>query len=523
MFFVTLLLNAVISWMRQQSGTSSLRALLYMDEVFGYLPPTANPPSKVPMLTLLKQARAFGLGLVLATQNPVDLDYKALSNAGTWFLGRLQTERDKLRVLDGLEGASTASGLHFQRDRVEKILSGLSNRVFLMNNVHDNQPVVFQTRWALSYLRGPLSREQMQTLSASSKGTSSDSHGTGSEPAFLSRTKGPADAIGHAVPPVLPQDVGQKFAAVARTVPRNAQIIYCPALAGKARVHFVDSKADLDAWRPVSRVVELVSDGTIAKDPWSESVPLVAEFLETDDPVADGQYADCPAECAKSISYRNWGTSLKSYAYQHESLELSYCPELKLYSTADEREGDFKGRLALHAREVRDLEMQKLQRKYESRLKVIQDQLQRAEDRLAKEQEQANSSTMSAMLSFGTTIAGALFGRKKLSAGNVSKAATSLRSASRASEQRGDVDRAKKQIDNKIDERQKLEDELELELQKIKDHYDESHLTIERYAVAPRKSDTVVEEVSLLWLPFQVVGRGELKPAFDERALGRNE
>ncbi len=164
MFFVTILLNEMISWMRAQSGTSSLRALLYMDEVFGYFPPTANPPSKMPMLTLLKQARAFGLGVVLATQNPVDLDYKGLSNAGTWFLGRLQTERDKGRVLDGLQGASETAGAKFDRPQMEKILASLGSRVFLMNNVHEDHPVVFQSRWALSFLRGPLSRDQIHEL-----------------------------------------------------------------------------------------------------------------------------------------------------------------------------------------------------------------------------------------------------------------------------------------------------------------------------------------------------------------------
>ncbi len=169
MFFVTILLNEVLAWVRTQPGTSSLRAILYMDEIFGYFPPTANPPSKVPMLTLLKQARAFGVGVVLATQNPVDLDYKGLSNAGTWFLGRLQTQRDKDRVLEGLEGASTAAGHAFNRKKMDEILSGLGNRVFVMNNVHNDQPVVFQTRWALSYLRGPLTREQIQTLMATRK------------------------------------------------------------------------------------------------------------------------------------------------------------------------------------------------------------------------------------------------------------------------------------------------------------------------------------------------------------------
>ena len=164
MFFVTILLNEILSWMRSQAGTASLRAMLYMDEVFGYFPPTKNPPSKQPMLTLLKQARAYGLGVVLATQNPVDLDYKGLSNTGTWFLGRLQTERDKARVLEGLEGASAQTGSSFNRSKMEQTLAGLGSRKFLMNNVHDDEPVIFETRWAMSYLRGPLTRTQIQKL-----------------------------------------------------------------------------------------------------------------------------------------------------------------------------------------------------------------------------------------------------------------------------------------------------------------------------------------------------------------------
>ena len=164
MFFVSLLLNQIVGWVRAQSGTTSLRALLYMDEIFGYFPPVANPPSKAPLLTLLKQARAFGLGVVLATQNPVDLDYKGLANTGTWFIGRLQTERDKARVIEGLEGAAASSGKKFDRQQMEQLLAGLGNRVFLLNNVHEDAPEVFQTRWTLSYLRGPLTRTQIKQL-----------------------------------------------------------------------------------------------------------------------------------------------------------------------------------------------------------------------------------------------------------------------------------------------------------------------------------------------------------------------
>src|ERR1700752_262937 len=154
MFFVSLLLNQVLGWMRAQSGTTSLRAILYMDEIFGYFPPVAEPPSKRPLLTHLKPHRAFGLGIVLTTQNPVDLDYKGLANTGTWFLGRLQTERDKMRVLDGLEGPAAAANAKFDKGKLGDVLSGLGNRVFLINNVHEDGPVVFESRWAMSYLRG---------------------------------------------------------------------------------------------------------------------------------------------------------------------------------------------------------------------------------------------------------------------------------------------------------------------------------------------------------------------------------
>ena len=260
MFFVTILLNEVLAWIRTQPGTSSLRAVLYMDEIFGYFPPTANPPSKVPMLTLLKQGRAFGLGVVLATQNPVDLDYKGLSNAGTWFLGRLQTQRDKDRVLEGLEGASTVAGHGFDRKKMDDILSGLANRVFVMNNVHEDHPAVFQTRWALSYLRGPLTREQIQTLMASRKkgltsaGTSVTTESTG-PPALSNLTPArPTPSSASKARPVVPPDVPEFF------VPRRARphaqetLLYRPGLLGVARLHYADKKAAIDHWETLALV-----------------------------------------------------------------------------------------------------------------------------------------------------------------------------------------------------------------------------------------------------------------------------
>ncbi len=227
MFFVTLLLEEVIAWMRVQSGTSSLRAVLYMDEVFGYFPPVANPPSKHSMLTLLKQARAWGLGVVLATQNPGDLDYTGLANCGTGWLGRLQTARDRMRVLDGLEGATTMAGRSFDRARTEALLAGLPKRTFLMNDVHEAEPVLFQTRWTMSYLRGPLTRPQIKALTearragasatpaaapAAAAGVPAPSSAPAPTPAASTPAPAPAAALA-GQRPLLPPDVKEVFVA----------------------------------------------------------------------------------------------------------------------------------------------------------------------------------------------------------------------------------------------------------------------------------------------------------------------
>ena len=254
MFFVTLLLNQVLSWMRGQSGTTSLRAILYMDEIAGYFPPVATPPAKAPLLTLLKQGRAFGLGVVLATQNPVDLDYKGLANTGTWFLGRLQTERDKARVLEGLEGVAAGASQKFDRGRMEQLLAGLGNRVFLLNNVHEDAPEVFETRWALSYLRGPLTRAQIKTLM---------------DPLRAAQTKAPAAkasaasagaADGGGARPVLPPDIPQLFAPLRGP---GEGVVYRPAILGMAEAHFADAKSGVASTEKVARVAAAGGDARL--------------------------------------------------------------------------------------------------------------------------------------------------------------------------------------------------------------------------------------------------------------------
>ena len=247
MFFVSMLLNQVLGWMRTQPGTTSLRALLYMDEIFGYFPPISNPPSKQPLLTLLKQARAFGIGVVLATQNPVDLDYKGLSNTGTWFIGRLQTERDKERVMDGLEGASASAGGQFDRQKIGAILSGLGSRVFLMNNTHDDESVIFQTRWCLSYLRGPLTRNQIKLLMDPYKNSPHPIQTASSNPTSAEKTSEPAakktefTSASSAAQPALPAEISQYFVPVRGN---SSNISYRPKLVGAAKIQFNNAKSE---------------------------------------------------------------------------------------------------------------------------------------------------------------------------------------------------------------------------------------------------------------------------------------
>src|SRR5690349_13340745 len=259
MFFVTMLLSQIVGWMRGQSGTTSLRALLYMDEIFGYFPPVANPPSKLPLLTLLKQARAFGLGVVLATQNPVDLDYKGLANTGTWFIGRLQTERDKARVLEGLEGASTSVGKKFDRGRMEQTLAGLGNRIFLMNNVHEDEPVVFETRWCLSYLRGPLTRTQIKALMDPVKRQtpSVKRQADGIDVSTPSRMTNDGSRLTSARP-MLPPDVPQHFVPLRGTKSDGSELVYAPMLLGSSRIRFSDSKFGFDSTQDVTVLAPMV-------------------------------------------------------------------------------------------------------------------------------------------------------------------------------------------------------------------------------------------------------------------------
>ena len=502
MFFVTLLLAEVLSWMRAQPGTSSLRAILYMDEVFGYLPPIGNPPTKRLLLTLLKQARAFGLGLILATQNPVDLDYKALSNAGTWWLGRLQTEQDVNRVIEGLQGAAASVGQSLDRQRVEQILSGIGSRNFLMNNVHEDAPALFEVRWVLSYLAGPMTRAQIETLidpirpepaaTAPARGLPAARPGATNEP--------DDDLPGSPDKPVVSNSVDERFAqpdletALARSRDRDAVLVYSPQYYATGHLHFVDRKTDTDLWRDIVRVLPM--DGRSVD--WTEADVLDDEPPELSrDPEPGARYDDLPAGHGTTKPYTAAKSKLKSELYKSERLELHYCPDLGQYSRPGEGVGDFRARLKDLAREQRDLEIEKVRESLRTKIERQEEDIRKAEQRVEVEEEQASAAKMSTFSYFAQSVLGAVLGRK--GGISMSKVGTAARSASRSSQQAGDVRRAKERLDDEQDELRDLERDLEDQLDAINDQYQIDSLTIEPYEIKPRKSDIDITECGLLW------------------------
>lgn len=518
MFFVTILLNEMLSWMRSQTGTSSLRALLYMDEVFGYFPPTANPPSKRPMLTLLKQARAFGLGIVLATQNPVDLDYKGLSNCGTWFLGRLQTERDKMRVLEGLEGAANSVGSTFDRQAMEQTLAGLGSRVFLMNNVHENAPTVFRSRWALSYLRGPVSRQQIEVLMAPLKQSdpvSKNSAAASTAAALASAQKYAAPQVelpSQPARPVLPPGIPEFFLPVHMHVDR---VVYRPSLLSQSRVHFIDAKNGIDLWDPVT-LIRLAGD-SVPADPWMES----DEWDESDLPqiltepeFPDADYRELPAELTQKKSYTTWTTALKNHLYRDRKLSVFTCEELKQTSSPGESESDFRIRLRLSAREERDRLVEKLRRKYTTKFSTLDDKIRRAEQKIEKEKAQKSTKTLSTAVTFGTSVLGALFGRKLASATNITRAGSAIKAASGMAAEAGDIRAAEEQYAALLQEREELNTTVETEVQHIADSLDTDLMKFGSMELSPRKTDTAVDRIALLWLPYADDGVGNIQRAF---------
>lgn len=511
MFFVALLFNQILGWTRTQTGTTSLRAIVYMDEIAGYFPPVANPPSKQPMLTMMKQARAFGVGMVLATQNPVDLDYKGLANAGTWFIGRLQTDRDKQRVLDGLEGAAAQASSGFDRAAADRALSALGPRVFLMNNVHDNAPEIFETRWCLSYLRGPLTRQQIKSLMdpKRSAATSPAASPTASRPAAAAPAAATA-ASASPTPapssrPVLPAEIPQYFIPSRTT----GSVIYKPMLLASGKVYYQDAKAGVDQEVPVCSLVPFGSGPVIVDWDHAESTELTDKDVERD-PAAGASFADLPPAASKAKSYDEWKKGFTDAIFRTSKLELYRfdLPELKLKlaSKPGEKESDFRARVAHALREARDEAADKLKTKYASKFTTLQDRLRRAEQAEAKQREQSKAAKLNTAISFGTAILGAVLGRKTASGGNVGKIATGARAASRAMQESQDVGRAEETVAAVQEQLANLEAQFKAEADTIGSGIDATTCDLAPVSIKPKKTNITVRAVMLAWAPHDSSG-----------------
>ncbi len=520
MFFVASFLNQVLSWVRAQSGTSSLRAILYMDEIYGFFPPVANPPSKQPLLTLLKQARAFGLGVVLTTQNPVDLDYKGLANIGTWFVGRLQTDQDKARLLDGLQGASAEASAKFDRKYLDQLLSNLSSRVFLLNNVHEDAPEIFETRWAMSYLAGPLTRNQIMKLQPREAApptvpaaepvappvtepvAQADAvpvaAGSPEVPVNQASAEQSAGSAGSAVAPQLPPDVKQFFLEPRS---RSGNIVYKPTL------YAYVSSAFNDTAKKISEISEEifstpVAEGALAVD-WNTETSAKPEPDELVSAAPAGaRFAKVPTAAMKKSSYTAWEKDLKDYAYRTQTLSLLRNPVSGIVSKPGESERDFVARVHQENRETRDQKVQDLREKYAKRIKTLEEKIRKAEQKVDAEEKQASTAKMSTVLDVGSTILGALFSKNKLSRTNVNKAATAAKSAGRASQQGSDVDRAKASLETYQADLEELQQEMQTELDALAASYDAANEKLETIELRPKKTDINVKIFALLWLPY---------------------
>lgn len=501
-FVVSLILNQMLGWVRRQSGTASLRALLYIDEIFGYFPPVANPATKQPLLTLLKQARAFGVGVVLATQNPVDLDYKGLSNTGTWFIGRLQTERDKARVIEGLEGAAASQGGSFKRQEMEAIMAGLGSRIFLMNNVHNDAPTIFESRWAMSYLRGPLTRDQIKQLAKTSDRTpesKTTTAGSLTEAAPSTVTTTADHSKAEAARPVLPPGIDQYFLPI-RSVSAS-EIVYQPMVLGAAEISYDDRKAGITTSRSVVLLAP-VADGP-AGIGWEGATPSEVGLDELESQPEDdaARYGLLLPSASDPKKYAAWSKDLVNYLFRSQSLQLMKSSTFNRFSNIDENERDFRVRLQHLVREDRDAALAKLEQKYGPKVNAITERIRRAEQAIDREQSQASDAKMQTILNVGSTLLGAIFGNRALSTTNVGRAASSARSASRAMRESQDVGRAEETLEALQSQLNQLQDTFKEESEELKARTDPATETLETIEIKPKKKDIVVKLVALVWVP----------------------
>jgi len=511
MFFVTLLLENVVNWIRQQPGTTSLRGLLYFDEVFGFMPPVSEPPSKKPLLTLLKQARAFGLGVVLVTQNPVDIDYKGLTNTGTWFIGRMQTERDKDRVLEGLRTAVSEAGGSIDYD-YDELIGGLKSRVFLLHNVHERGPVIFHTRWAMNYLRGPLTRPQISSLMKNYKTQS-----TQPTQKIVSRMESQLGKDYYTERPALDPDINQVYIeklresdiqeklkeSIGNNTPEEMKLIYKPRILAKYNIRFYNKSREID---------ELENHLSIAPEPgdmgdfdWAEMTQIDSRSVSTQsDSNIDVHYDTISDEYNSTRKIKALGKKLSNYLYYNSSLILRSHKELKLLQRPDESERDFLIRVKELAREKRDEEIDKLEKKYEKQLDRLENKIDKMTRDLGSDKAELEERKRDELLGVGETVLSLFMGRRRTSI-----ATTASRRRRMTSRVKREMDDTKEEIEDLREDYEEIEAELKEQIDEIKEEWEKVTEKMDEYEVKPRKTDVIIDSLMIAWVPFYYISYTE--------------
>lgn len=512
MFFITLLLEQMVAWLRGQSGTTSLRGLLYFDEVFGYFPPYPfNPPSKTPLMRLLKQARAFGLGVMLVTQNPGDLDYKGLTNTGTWFIGKLQTERDKARLLEGLETISAQSRTAFPLGDIDTLISSLAPRHFLLNNVHSDGPRVFHTRWAMSYLAGPLTREQIRVF----KPPLTDSQLSLADNApRITTSRSKPSAISQ-TPTAIPASIPQYFLpaslplndAVAlwreNTGNRRAQfgeavtLVYRPALLAQAVVRYVQAKALLNTDRRFAYLLESLDSQTVPHWREYEIGALETKMLARVLPNGAQLRGEVPAPLTDMKKLAAWQKDLVQYLFRTADFSLHQNVRLKLYSHPGQSYAEFLAVCQRAADEKRDAEVQTIRARYDRQLDRLEDKLIVQQRDLKEDQEQLRAREAENRWTGIENIVGFVLGT------------TPYRPMSTAASKERLVKKARTDISKGEETVERLQTQMEALKREAQSFFEASQIKwtavahdISELRVTPRRSDILVEIFGLGWLPF---------------------
>lgn len=501
MFFVSLLLNQVLGWVRTRPGSTSLRAVIYMDEIFGYIPPVAEPPSKRPLLTLLKQARAYGVGVVLATQNPVDIDYRALSNIGTWFVGRLQTDRDRDRVLDGIAGSAAGSTAGFDKKSLGEIIRGLGKRVFLMHNIHENQPAVLYTRWTMSYLSGPLTRIQIKELMDPIKARGADSVTAGTA-GRVRDPDSPRRAAAPAAPstrPILPPGIPEGFLPIDEK-PGDKDIFYSPGLLGFANVRFVHGRTGPEHSETIGLWTPLHPEAKTVEWETAIAVDLGVDDIEAD-PAHGAQFGVLPPKASNTRSYAGWKRQLVTTLHQTQRYELMKSPRFNTISNPGESERDFRIRLGDTARENRDFAVEQLRKKYTSKVRTIEDRIRRADLAVDHEKEQAKLQKLQTAISFGATMLSAFLERKKFGRSTIGRATTTARGVGRSAKEAQDIERARTRLDSLREQLAALQNDFDAEIDRIESRFDPEIEILDTITLKPHKKDIEVVYFALVWTP----------------------